>query len=161
MQITIFFICSLFFIFIFIWFVSFIIEKNEKLISGIYSGRLILICIMLSYPIWAISLLCNDIVKKVISVQSFVVIFLLFPIVLIALGKLLQKLVQRSFKSKYYINLFPLFLILHCLFILVLTVLIIKNTGYSNQIETVLALAIGIFFASLAFSSKVVSKMNI
>ena len=54
----------------------------------------------------------------------------------------------------------PLFLILLCLSIFVLTMLVIKNTGYNNQIETTLALAIGVFLASLAFCGKVITKYD-
>lgn len=161
MQVTIFFISSIIFILIFIWFVSFIIAKNEKLLSGIYRGRLILTCIILGYSVWTISLLCNDIVQTLIPVQIFAVILFLFPpIVSIAFGMLLQKLIQKSFKAKYDINLFPLFLILLCLFILALTLFVMKNTNYNNQIETTLALSIGLFLASLAFSGKVISKYD-
>lgn len=158
MQIGVFFIFSFVFILIFIWFVSFLFEKFEKSVSGGYRGFFIFMCVALGYPVWFISLLGN--VKNIVSWQNAIINFLLFPIFLIVLGRLLQKLIQRSFKSKYYINLFPLFLILLCLSIFVLTVLVIKNTGYNNQIATVLALATGMFFASLFFSSKVISKCN-
>lgn len=159
MQIALFFISTIIFIFIFIWFVYFIIEKNKKLISGIYRGQRLLICIILGYPVWAAILLSNEIVKNYISISNLVVVILLPLIVSTVLGILLQKFLHKIFKSKYYIiHLFPLVLILLCLLELILTMFILIIVEYNHTIKELLVLEIGIFLASLFFSSKIVSK---
>lgn len=122
------------------------------------------ICALLLFIPLVNALFVHDMFITMLILLCFFVCFLLPPIIIIAAGNLVQKIIHKFANTKYHIHCFPLFLVLTCVIIFLLTVIAILKDLYNHVYDledlNALGIATSMLFFAFTCSNNIITKYD-